>query len=92
MPPQQRVGLHHEKRPAVTAEHAGERGEDGAVVGSEPWMCLLASQHGELVAQHEELDIFGTIRATAQHQQVDHEADKPVETSHTPILAASEPR
>jgi hypothetical protein len=30
-------------------------------------------QHGELVAQHEDLGIFGTILAAAQHQQVDHE-------------------
>ena len=49
-------------------------------------------QHRELVAQHEDLDIFGTIRAASQHQQVDHEPDKTVEVGHAPILAASEPR
>ena len=48
----------------------------------------LALQDRELVAQHEDLDILGTIRAAAQHQQVDHEPDKTVETGHAPILAA----
>ena len=51
----------------------------------------LALQDRELVAQHEDLDILGTIASAAQHQQVDHEADKTVETGHAPILAASEP-
>ena len=45
-------------------------------------------QHAELVAQYEDLDIFGTIHATAQHQQVDHEPDKTVEAGHAPILAS----
>jgi len=43
------------------------------------------------MAQHEDLGIFGTITSTAQHEQVDHEADKTVETAHGPILAASRP-
>ena len=92
MPTQDRVGLDHEDRPAVTAEHTRERGEDRAVVGFEPWMWMLALQDGELVAQHEDLDILGTIASAAQHQQVEYEADKTVETGHAPILAASEPR
>jgi hypothetical protein len=61
-------------------------------VGFEAWTRDLALQYGELVAQHEDLDIFGTIRAAAQHQQVDHEPDKTVKAGHTPIHAASEPR
>jgi hypothetical protein len=43
------------------------------------------------MAQYEDLDIFGTIAPTAQHQQVEDEADKTIETSHSPILATSEP-
>ena len=86
-----RVRSDEEDRPAVTAEHASERGEDRAVVGFEARTRDLALQHGELMAQHEDLDIFGTIRAAAQHQQVDHEPDKTVETGHAPILAAPEP-
>jgi hypothetical protein len=90
IPTQQRVGRHDEDRPAVTAERSSERGEDCAVVGFEPWMWLLAFQHRKLVAQHEDLDIFGTILSAAQHQQVDHEPDKTAETRHMPIFAASQ--
>jgi hypothetical protein len=45
-----------------------------------------------LVAQDEDLEIFGTIAPTAHYQQVDHEPDKTVEAGHAPILAAYEPR
>ena len=44
------------------------------------------------MAQHENLDILGTIRAAAQHQQVDHESDETVETGHALILAVLESR
>ena len=40
------------------------------------------------MAQDEDLGVFGTIGATAEHQQLDHEADKTVEASHPRILAA----
>ena len=76
MPTQDRVGLHHEDGPAVTAEDASERGEDRSVGGFEARPDDLALQHGELVAQHQDLDIFGTIPAATQHQQVDHEPDE----------------
>jgi hypothetical protein len=92
VPTQPRVGLHHEQRPAVTAERTRERGKDGGVVGFETRTRDLALQHRELVAQHEDLEIFGAIASTAQHEEVEYEADKTVDTRHTPILAASEPR
>jgi hypothetical protein len=92
VPTQQCVGLDHEDRSAVTAERTGERGEDRAVVGFEPRTRVLALQDGELVAEHEDLDVFGVVRATAQPEQVEYQADKTVETGHAPIFAAPEPR
>ena len=47
---------------------------------------------GELVAQHEDLDILGTIPAATQNQQVAHEPDETIETGHTLILVADPPR
>jgi hypothetical protein len=90
MPTQERVGLHQEERPPFTAEHTRECGEERSVVGFEPRMWVLAVQHRELMAQHEDLDILGTIAPRAQHQQVEYQADKKVETRHAPILAAPE--
>jgi hypothetical protein len=40
------------------------------------------------MAENEELGVFGTIAAAAEHQQLDHETDKAVEAGHQRILAA----
>ncbi len=86
MPAQNRVRSHEEHRPAITTEHTSERGEERTVLQLETRTRDLASQHSELMTQHEDLDILRTIPTSAQHQQVDHESDKTVETGHTPIL------
>src|ERR1035437_6634281 len=91
MPARDRVRPDEEDRPAVTAEHASEHGEDRAVVGFEARTGDLALQHGELMTQHEDLDILGMLAPAAQHQQVDHEPDQTVEAGPTPILAAPQP-
>jgi hypothetical protein len=52
----------------VTPEHTRERGEERAVGGFEARTCDLALQDRELMAQHEDFDILGTIRATAQNE------------------------
>lgn len=49
---------------------------------------VLTVQDRELMAQHEELGILGTIGTTAEHEQLDHEMDKTVEAGHAAILAA----
>jgi len=92
MPTQDRVGSDEGDRPAVAAEHASERGENGAVVDFEARPRDLAAQDGELMAQHENLDILRPISAASQDQQVDHEPDETVETVHALILAALESR
>jgi hypothetical protein len=68
---------------------AGAGGEEHAIGGFETRTRDLTMEHGELMAQHEDLDILGTIAASAQGEQVDHESDKTVETGHTPILVDS---
>jgi hypothetical protein len=45
-------------------------------------------QDGELMAQDEDLGVFGTIGAAAHHRQADDETDKSVEVGHAAILAA----
>ena len=83
MPAQQRVGLHEEDRPPVTSQDASERGEEHAVDGFEPGSGHLTVQHGELMAQHEDLGVFGAVASTAQHEEIHDEADQTVEkTNH----------
>ena len=43
-------------------------------------------QDGELMAQHENLGVFGTLASAAQQQQIDYKPDETVETGHAPIL------
>jgi hypothetical protein len=52
-----------------------------AIVGFEPRTRDLALQDGELITQHEDLGILGTIASTAQHQQLDDEAGKTLEAA-----------
>jgi hypothetical protein len=87
MPGQDGLGLHEEDRPAITVEYASQRGEDRSVGWFEAGPWHLTVQDRELMAQDEDLGIFGTICAAAQHQQADREADKTVEVGHPPILA-----
>jgi len=91
MPTKDRVGLDEEDRPAVTTKDPRHGGEDRSIFGFETGTRDLALQDRELMAQYEDLGILGTVRATAQYQEVEYEADKTVETSHAPILTVSEP-
>jgi len=69
VPPQQRLGLDEEARPASSGQGPADRREQGAVGGLEPGMCDLAAQHGELVAQHGEL-VAQHGELVAQHQDL----------------------
>jgi hypothetical protein len=42
----------------------------------------------ELMAQDEDLGVFGTIGTAAEYQHADHQADKTVEAGHQRIFAA----
>jgi hypothetical protein len=47
----------------------GERGEHGPVRPLQARFGVGAAQHGDLVAQHEQLDILGRGRATQEQEQ-----------------------
>src|SRR6266576_1906988 len=67
MPAQQGRRRNEERgRPPLPVEHPTEPREHHAiaVVETRPW--VLAAKHRELVAQHEDLDIFGTLPPTTQ--------------------------
>jgi hypothetical protein len=50
--------------PAIAREEAGKGGEQHPVVGAETGPALLAVQHLELVAQDQDLDVFGVDTST----------------------------
>jgi hypothetical protein len=66
VPAQQRVGLDEEARPARPGQDAADRGEQGPVGGLQPGSWDLAAEHGELVAQDEELQVLGGVAAASR--------------------------
>jgi len=65
MPTKNRVGSDEEDRPAVTTNNARHGTQERAVVGFETRTGELALQDRDLVTEYEDLDILGTVRATA---------------------------
>jgi hypothetical protein len=70
VPAQQRLGLDEEARPAAAGSDLAERGEQGAVGGLKPGPCDTAAQHGELVAQHQDLQVLGGVATGEQDEQL----------------------
>jgi hypothetical protein len=46
-------------RPQTSGQEADQRGEDRAVGPVQAWSGMGAAQHGNLVPQHEQLDVLG---------------------------------
>jgi hypothetical protein len=58
---------------------AAQRREQGAILGLQSRPRLLATQHRKLMAQHQDLDLLGLSRATAEHDQVEDAAQRQVD-------------
>jgi len=61
MPAQQGLGLDEEARPVSPGQDAADRSEQCPVGRFEPGACDLAAEHGELVTQHQNLQVLGVI-------------------------------
>ena len=66
MPAQDRVGCDQAMATLSAGQPCDEGGEHGPVGPVQPWTWVGAAQHGDLVAQHEELDILGGGRSAHQ--------------------------
>jgi hypothetical protein len=64
------------------------------VTFSAPIACDLAAQDGELVAQHQDLQVLGTVAAGQQDKQLDGAVSKPGQgtAKASPYGAASRDR
>ena len=71
VPAQQRLRGDEEAGPAGSWQHAADRGEQGSVGRLQPRSLDLAAQHGELVAQHQDLEVLGGVAAGEQREQLD---------------------
>ena len=59
MPSQDRFRRDEERRPALSVDEACLRGDERPVRPGEPRLCDLAAEHRHLVAQHQDLGVFG---------------------------------
>jgi hypothetical protein len=57
---------------APLRKHAGGRGEEGTVGRPERGALFLPAEHGNLMSQHEQLDVFGDLAAPASEKQPQH--------------------
>ena len=69
MPAQDRVRGDQAMATQRSGQPPDERGEHGPVRPLQAWSRVGAAQHGDLVAQHEELDVLGGGRAAQQQDQ-----------------------
>jgi hypothetical protein len=81
VPAQQRLRRDEEAGPVGPGQDAADRGQQRPVSGLELGSWCLASEHGELVAQNEDLQILGGIAAGEQGEQPDGAAQRQVSES-----------
>ena len=74
VPAQQRLRPDDEARPAGSGQGAADGGEHSAVGRFEPRSWGLAAQHGQLMTEHQDLQVLGSVTAGQQHQQLDRAA------------------
>ena len=69
MPAQHGAGCHQAVHPQRSGQEEDQRGEYRAVRPVQPWPRMGAAQHGDLMPQHQQLDVLGHRRAAEQDQQ-----------------------
>jgi hypothetical protein len=66
VPPQDGAGRDQAVHPQTSGQKPDQRGEDRAVGPVQPGPGTSAAQHGDLVPQHEQLDVLGLGRPAEQ--------------------------
>jgi hypothetical protein len=74
----------------VRREQARERRQQSAIRGPQQWAPLLPSEHGQLMPQHEQLNVFGELAAPVCDQQPQHSREGAVgeRKEHAPMLSS----
>jgi hypothetical protein len=74
VPAQQGLGFDEQARPAGPGQDAADGREQGPVGRLQPGSRRLAAQDGELVAQDEDLEIFGGVATGELGEQLNRAA------------------
>jgi hypothetical protein len=89
MPAADRVGRDERRHTIPDWPQALEDGEHPSLFGSEPWPGNLTVEYVELLAQDQQLEVFGPRRATPQQEQAKDlsETDSSETEGHGVIVA-----
>ena len=79
VPGEDRLGAHEERRPAVARKDAAGCGEQGAVVHPKGWPAHLPSQHVQLEAEYEDLDLLSSVGAQGKQDELEDASQSPIE-------------
>ena len=78
VPAQQGSGR-HEPQPAQTrGQQPAQRAEDGAVEPGQRRAWVVSAQHGDLVTEHQDLDVLGCVGSGEQRQPAQHAGEQQV--------------
>jgi hypothetical protein len=81
MPAPQRLRCDKETGPTVAWENAADGGEQSAVRGFQLGAGGLPLEDGELMAQHQDLQVLGGVTASEQREELDGSAEREVDES-----------
>jgi hypothetical protein len=73
-----------DEQPEATAngQQSGERGDQGAIGPGHPRARCAPSEHGELMAQDQDLDVLGGVRSGVQHHPAQELGEHQVDQLH----------
>jgi hypothetical protein len=72
MPAQKRLWRHDQSVAPPGRQQPGQRRQQCAISWPQQGSPLLPSEHGQLVSQHEQLEVFGELAAPVPNQQPQH--------------------
>jgi hypothetical protein len=78
MPVQKRFRLHKEGIPGAARQHPAERRQQQPVVRLTPRLADLPAKDRQLVTEHENLEILGSVAAAEKHDQLQQATDDDV--------------
>jgi hypothetical protein len=79
MPGQERLRLHEEGVPGAARQNTAARRQEQAVVRPQPRPRDLTAKDRQLMAEHENLELLGSVSAADEHDQLEQPADNDVE-------------
>ena len=89
VPAKDRLGRDEERHPPLPWDQALQSGDERPIRPGEAGTADLPAQHGELVAQHEDLRVLGDVVHPVDAGQLDAASDQAVEEAERHRAGAS---